>query len=522
MAAALGAAHRLEDVLAIAAEEVRRLCGAASVSVSRWEREHGWLRTLINVGELAGGEQRLPRHETYRISDYPHLVALLEAGRASFVAVDDPSCDDAAREILRRIGKPAAISVPIVVDEETWGELYATSPAGGRRLGAADEPMVRLIVEQLGLAIARAELLERLADLAYRDPLTGLENRRVLEDRLEAALSSPRGDRPVALILCDLDHLKQINDGRGHDAGDAALRRVATVLTVHAAAVPGTLVCRLGGDEFCLLLEGCEVADADELARRVLEALAEDPHPLGLSIGIASTRLLVERPADLMRAADGALYAAKRTGRGQICLADIEPAAAWRASAARRRERRDTGKANPYDLSALLAEALSALDGPLARVSALDRLQALATIAGGTLNASAVSVSQCPHGAGAVTTVFTLDRRSGHSSGAVVALQESYPLADFPMTARLLSTASSSIVMADDPAADPAECALLSEWGMLGVLLAAAHDRGGGWLLEVYADAGTHDLFVAQGAVRVLVTQAVHGAREIGQAIAAA
>ena len=522
MAAALGAAHHVEDVLAIAVEEVRRLYGAASVSVSRWERERGWLRTLINVGEAGEREQRPPEHDVYRISDYPHLVALLEAGKANFVAIDDPSSDDAARALLRRSAKRSAMSVPIVVDEATWGELYATSPADGRRLDAADEPVVRLIAEQLGLAIARAELLERLTDLAYRDPLTGLENRRALEDRLEAALSaSRRGDRPVSLILCDLDHLKQINDGQGHDAGDAALRRVAAVLTVQASAMPGTLVCRLGGDEFCLLLEGCELEAAHALAEQALEALSEGLHPLGLSCGVASTRLLVDRPTDLLRAADGALYAAKRTGRGQICIADTEPAAAWRASAASRREQRDMGKANSYDLAELLAEALSALDGPLSRVSVVDRLQALATILGGALNASAVSVSQCRPGARAVTTAFTLDRRSGHSSGAVVALQDSYPLDDFPTTARLLSALSSSIIEADDPAADPAERALLVDWGMHAVLLATARGRGGGWLLEIYADVGTHNLYAAQGVVRVLVTQAVHGAREIGEALAA-
>ena len=520
MAAALGAAHHLEDVLAIAVEEVRRLCGAASVSVSRWEREHGWLRTLINAGDLGEGEQHLPEHEVYRISDYPHLIALLEAGKASFVAVDDPYSDDAARAILRKIGKRSGMSIPIVVDDVTWGELYTTSPTDGRRLDAADELMVRLIAEQLALAIARAELLERLTDLAYRDPLTGLENRRVLEGRLEATLSAPRrADRPVVLILCDLDHLKQINDGQGHDAGDEALLRVAAVLTVHAAARPGTLVCRLGGDEFCVLLEDCELEAAHTLATGALAALAEGPRPLGLSFGVASTRLLVDRPADLLRAADGALYAAKRTGRGQICLADTEPAAAWRATAAKRRQRRDEGRPIPYDLPALLGEALDALDGPLSGSCVRDRLQALATIVGGVLDASAVSVSQSPPGASSVTTVFTLDRRSGHSSGAVVAAQESYLLDDYPTTAEVLGAASSAIVMTDDPAADPAECNLLVDWGMQGVMLTAARGRGGGWLLELYADAGTHDLNGAQGIVRVLVTQAVNGARELGQAL---
>ena len=519
MVAALGAAHRLDDVLAIAVEEVRVLCGAASVSVSRWEREHGWLRTLINVGDLGPGEQRLPEHELYNVADYPHLVGLLERGRATFVARDDLSCDGAARDVLERIGKPSAMSVPIVVDGVMWGELYATSPADGPRLGAADEPMVRLIAEQLSLAIARAELLERLTALAFCDPLTGLENRRALEDRLEAALSAPRGERPLALVLCDLDNLKAINDGHGHDAGDAALRRVASVLEDEAAALPGTLVCRLGGDEFCLLLDGADIGAARELATRALDTLAGDQRPLGLSIGIASTRLLVDRPADLLRAADGALYAAKRTGRGRICVADIEPSAAWRAAAAaKRRKRRDRNGATAFDLRALLHETLTALDGPLADSAAPDRLEALATTVGGAVDASAVSVSLWPPGASALTTVFTLDRRSGHSSSSDAAVQDQYLLDEYPASSQVLRAASSAIVHVDDPAADPAECALLAQWGMQAVLLAVAVDEAGGWLLEVYADASTHELDAVKGAVRLLVTQAVHGAGRGGAA----
>lgn len=517
MASALGAAQRLEDVLAIAVEQVRVLCGAASVSVSRWEREHDWLRTLINVGDLSSGEEHLPENEVYHVADFPNLIAQLEAGKPSFVSVDDPSSDRAARRVLADIGKPSGVSIPILLDGVLWGELYATSPAVGGRLQAGDEPMLRLIADQLSLAIARAELLERLTALAYSDPLTGLGNRRALEDRLEQVLSIPRPiERPVTLLLCDLDNLKDINDGQGHDAGDAALRRVAHTLRDEAEGVPGALVCRLGGDEFCLLLEEGGPAAAYVLARKMVSALLQGGQPFGVSCGIASTALPIDRSADLLRAADSALYTAKRSGRGQICMADTEPANGWRAAAGKRRKRRDRADTDPSYVQGMLDETLQALDGPLGRASVLSRLEALATIVGAAADASGVSVSLCPAGRNWIETCFTLDRRSGVSSGAALIMDERYALEDYPVSAAVLAAASSLLIQADDPNADAAERALLEQWGMTAVLLVAGIDGQGGWLLELFADPGTRPLAAAESAVRLLVTQAVHGLKARG------
>ena len=103
--------------------------------------------------------------------------------------------------------------------------------AGTPPFTLADAPFVEALATQLVVAIGRAELFSTVETLAYEDPLTGLANRRALEERLEAAVGAAAiAGSPLALLFCDLDGLKEINDADGHEAGDAALLRVAAAL----------------------------------------------------------------------------------------------------------------------------------------------------------------------------------------------------------------------------------------------------------------------------------------------------
>ena len=130
VAAAAAGAHDLEEVLELAAEEALRAVGAASLSVSRWDREESLLRTLINVGELGPGEERFPRDESYAIVEHPQLERMLEQGQPYFNAVDDPAADPAAVRILRSLAKESDVGVPIVAEGEIWGEVWASTAAG--------------------------------------------------------------------------------------------------------------------------------------------------------------------------------------------------------------------------------------------------------------------------------------------------------------------------------------------------------------------------------------------------------
>ena len=129
----------------------------------------------------------------------------------------------------------------------------------------------------------------------------------------------------MTLLLCDVDNLKELNDIRGHHGGDWALKAVAGTLRTAAEALPARARGRLSGDEFGILAEGAGPEAMQRVAEAAIERLSGHRPPVGLSCGIASSRLSAQRPSELLRAADAALYTAKRTGRGRVCVADSDP-----------------------------------------------------------------------------------------------------------------------------------------------------------------------------------------------------
>lgn len=236
------------------------------------------------------------------------------------------------RDALERVaagGPDARASVHVrlagTTTETVWLETILTRVQ--EETGAGFLASSRVVTE-------RKRLEDLLIARAYSDSLTGLPNRARLLARLADLLDTP-GPGSVAALFVDLDRFKTVNDSLGHDAGDALL--VAAAARLSACLRPADLIARLGGDEFVILLEN--VAGAEQAARaaeRVLAAFSQ-PVPVGdasvavsVSIGIAlAAPGLDSEPADLIRDADVAMYAAKRAGRGRWSLFD--PAARSRA-----------------------------------------------------------------------------------------------------------------------------------------------------------------------------------------------
>jgi diguanylate cyclase (GGDEF)-like protein len=160
--------------------------------------------------------------------------------------------------------------------------------------------------------------------LAYHDTLTGLPNRRLLDDRLRQALHlAQRRDARLAVMLVDLDDFKQINDAHGHRAGDAVLREVAARLA--ACVRKADTLARQGGDEFVVLIPDlAQTTDGQVVAEKVLRALAAPlqadgaPLRLGASIGISLYPADARDGDALLRNADAAMYRAKRAGGNQV------------------------------------------------------------------------------------------------------------------------------------------------------------------------------------------------------------
>jgi diguanylate cyclase (GGDEF)-like protein len=320
VAAVAAGAHRLEEVLELAAERSLEATGAASLSISRWDADAGILRTLVNVGELSPWEERFPEHEVYSVEDYPSLKRLMGDGEWALAEVDDPGADPSQRELLRRLGKESCLAVQMILRGRAWGELEIYTAPGAPRASEQDVEFLRAIADQLVGAIHRAELFAEIERLAYTDALTGVASRRAVETALADACAAATEPGVPALVLCDIDNLKRVNDSGGHEAGDRALCAAAAALVDAAARHGDAVVGRFGGDEFCVLLPSGTAEDARELALdalRRLDAVRGDK----LSCGVAARSDPGTGPAELLRAADEAQYRAKRAGNIDVVVA---------------------------------------------------------------------------------------------------------------------------------------------------------------------------------------------------------
>jgi diguanylate cyclase (GGDEF)-like protein/PAS domain S-box-containing protein len=229
------------------------------------------------------------------------------------LAVDQDQLDPALRRLAAEHGRGGLWVVPVGDDEPERAVITVWSPLDGPRPdGHAYGMSVAITYVELILRWSRQT--EQLERAARRDPLTGLANRRALFDALES------GDAHGALLFCDLDHFKPINDALGHAAGDEALRQIARRLEQAVRATD--LVARTGGDEFVVLAPDIGLEQAAALAQRIRSAVAEptevDGHlvQVGVTIGVAyATDVLSEAT---LGGADQALTRAKARDRGTV------------------------------------------------------------------------------------------------------------------------------------------------------------------------------------------------------------
>lgn len=487
VAAAAAGSHELDQVLEVAAEEARTAVNAASLSVSRWERDRTVLRTIINVGDLGPGEERYPADEVYLLSDDPAGRSLLMDGRSYFNAVDDVDLHPWCADRLDRLGKESEVGVPVLVEGEAWGEVYATTAPGQPRFRGEDVRFLEAVAGQLALAIARAELFSRVSRLAYEDPLTGLANRRALEERLDRAVARV-GERAgeLTLLLCDVDELKVINDEDGHDAGDRALRRVSDALVAASASRPGNLVGRLAGDEFCVVMDGGTLDDARAIAAATLAALSGgDEQRILISCGAAAFGPAVSSPGALLRAADAALYRAKRNGGGQIFTAGSNA-----VDAAVRGERRLLRRSARDRVRDAVQEVAERFERDLADEGPLERIEAVAVALADALNAAAWAVSFSAAGGETLHTVATADGRDGLLQGLRLEVDNDIHVIDeYPALGRLIRNGAGAFVArVDDGSADASQRRRLELTGQKCVLATVAADHDYTWLLEIFGD----------------------------------
>lgn len=227
--------------------------------------------------------------------------------------------------------KNTYLCIPILAQGETLGIVHFQATDESPQMEASELSFKTTFAGQVGLSIANIKLREALRTQSVRDALTGLYNRRYLEETMEREVRrAARAAQSLGILMIDLDHFKSFNDTHGHEAGDAVLRETGQFLSKGIRAED--YVCRFGGEEFVVILPTADVdisrARAERLRSKMRElAVMHLGRSLGvvtISVGVAAFPEHGTSPRELMAAADAALYEAKRGGRDQVVVASVK------------------------------------------------------------------------------------------------------------------------------------------------------------------------------------------------------
>jgi diguanylate cyclase (GGDEF)-like protein/PAS domain S-box-containing protein len=299
--------------------------------------ETGALFVLNNsrnqVEMMASWDEPTPSQRAFTLDDCWGL----RRGRAHVV---ESSYSEVTCAHLAKDGPPSYLCIPMMAQGETIGVLHlrsrltdanpaATSPNGqGEHFSSSKQQLAATIAEHIALSLASLRLRETLRHQAIRDPLTGLFNRRYMEETIERELHrATRNGAPLGVIMFDIDHFKEFNDNFGHAAGDAILRELGTYL--ESKIRHEDIACRYGGDEFILVLPECPIETTRQRAEQLREAFKSlDVRYLGqslpmvtLSLGVAVFSEHGSSAESLLRKADQALYRAKAEGSDRVLVA---------------------------------------------------------------------------------------------------------------------------------------------------------------------------------------------------------
>jgi diguanylate cyclase (GGDEF)-like protein len=218
----------------------------------------------------------------------------------------------------------AGLAVPLPGDTATLGYLTIFTRTRGHEFSEEDVRELETLALRAGPAIENARRFREARQLADLDALTGLHNRRYFHETLSRECArAHRYQRKLSLIVFDLDDFKEVNDRIGHLAGDTVLAETAE--RVRDAVRTSDIACRVGGDEFAVILPESSLDDADQLYRRIQNAISSKPLGQGgtlhLSAGVAELRA-EDDPVAFFQRADDALYRAKEAGKGQVMSAN--------------------------------------------------------------------------------------------------------------------------------------------------------------------------------------------------------
>ncbi len=226
------------------------------------------------------------------------------------------------------------IGIALKVHNTTIGVIGMDSPVK-YGLGVDDMDLMAELSHQIAGGIEKSRLFEQIQQLSQIDGLTGLYNHRLFQEKLRQEVNRRnRTQKPLALIMLDIDHFKQFNDNYGHQAGDAVLKELSEIITSQSRCTTIDVCCRYGGEEFAIIMPELELHNAVKVAerlRKVVENNAftiKDDSPavkVTISLGAAGVTGADDlSPEELVKKADDALYLSKKNGRNRVSFSPLE------------------------------------------------------------------------------------------------------------------------------------------------------------------------------------------------------
>ncbi len=325
-AAMLGSALTPEQVMEIAFDAAAAIVGFDVAAISLYDKDKGRHRVAA-VRATPGGEKLLDveRLANLEFADNAGLTAMVVKNRHYLPAGGE------VREVTAPVYTKAVklddvkslLILPLVSADEAIGTFLLAARAE-KRFGKDVREMLGVIATQVAVSLQNGLLYKRMETMATTDGLTGLTNHRTFQDRFADLLErARRHGLKAAVLLCDVDHFKKVNDNYGHPVGDEVLRRVARVLMDVARKID--ITARYGGEEFVVVLENTGLDQARQVGERIRQEVArivveteKGPLKVTQSIGVACFPDDAGDRAQLIERADHALYHAKHSGRNQV------------------------------------------------------------------------------------------------------------------------------------------------------------------------------------------------------------
>ena len=324
--ALLGRALTLEQVMETAFDAAAAICDYDVAAIALYEKERSKHRVAA-VRVRPSGEGLVDQHSLLNLEfkDNAGLASMVVKNRHYLPSGGEPR-ELSAPIFTRKVKLDDAKSLlvlPLLAADEPVGTLTLVARAE-KRFGKDVREMLAVIANQVAVSLENGFLYKKMETMATTDGLTGLTNHRTFQQKFAEMLErAARHNHKVALLLCDVDHFKKVNDGYGHPIGDEVLRRVARVLQEVPRKID--IPARYGGEEFAVLLDNVDVAQAKSVAERIRIEIAKivvetEKGPLSVteSIGVAAFPEDGRDRALLIERADLALYHAKHTGRNRV------------------------------------------------------------------------------------------------------------------------------------------------------------------------------------------------------------